>query len=56
MSGEHPTKAEYDDLRRALKETVLNLESLAEEVLRRARERLDELPPEDGEEELTDDS
>lgn len=51
-------RAELDNLRRALKETVINLESVVEEaerVLKRARQRLDELPPED-DDELSEDA
>jgi len=51
MSGPYSDKkAETDELRRALQETVMNLESiveLANRVLKRARQRLDEFPPDD---------
>lgn len=51
MSGPRFDRAaELAELRRALKETVMNLESVvevAQRVLRRARERLDEFPPDD---------
>jgi hypothetical protein len=42
----HPSSDAFDELRRALKETVLNLERLVEQserVLKRARERLDKI-------------
>jgi cell division protein FtsB len=54
MSAPHPENAkrleELEELRNALKETVMNLESLvekAERVLRRARARLEDLTEDD---------
>jgi hypothetical protein len=52
---QHVLRAELAELRRAFKETVLNLETVVEQAnraLRRARQRLDELSPEN-EDEMT---